>query len=918
MNGPNRLADILSVYNTSRLSSSVEFELRFREVDVGMFKDLYSKLYTDGAPTIECTINIISRSSTHDSHIRTLTFVRGVKTHDKYSMKKSLSRPVHVKDAVDYTLNVNQEGPSEAFKPGPTAHVRIKLRASFTRADWRIDLTAVKDSTMQAISSELVNIKKQMFPEDISAENFLQRVQYDMIDKYEIEAEWIGQELHSEQVTGVLDMLRPLMAGESAAAAQYKSAIIAVNKRLYGRRDDVGLKRLLNQAIALSKNSYVADIYPPVGYYVTDKADGIRCCAHFVNGQLNLIADKLYTFNGVAVDGGLDAGSSLVGMLIQHLGIFAGSDQTTDSEQTTDGEHTDAAVTEPGDDRLPEPTIVDAVEIICDCELLTNPMKILLFDCMYYDGLVTQQTLGPRIQYLSNAAKQLSRYLPCEVKKMVRIHDKESLRHDFDEISTAKHDYTTDGLIITEPDKPYETTKNYKWKPAENTTIDFMAVLCPSTMLGVDPYKKVPGKDLYLLFVGIAHKVRTKLGLGLLPDYKKMFSARGEYYPVQFSPSIDKYAYLYYHDPAIGPIDHKVVELRRIMSDTPYWDFVRIRTDREHEKNYYGNDFRVAEITYMNYIDPFSYEDLIAPQTGYFARESFDIYVASNKYRRFVISLLIKNNFAGAKYVIDEAAGRGADLHRYQEVGVLNTLFIDVDKSAIVELVRRKFDMFNMKRRRVQQWTGGSDAPEIPHAMTVHTMVRDLTLPYTTLVRDVSKIVLPGTCDGIVCNFAIHYFCDDIQNLRNLLKFNASMLKLGGCFMFTTLNGAKVFEKLADVAVGEQYEIEDGSADPDYIYGSGSKYIIKKLYSGNKLANCGQRIAVKLPFADELREEPLANIDVIVAECAKLGLEMELNSSFSVYMDKFKQADAALYCKLTTGDKEYISLHQFVTVRRIK
>src|SRR5438477_9191077 len=104
---------------------------------------------------------------------------------------------------------------------------------------------------------------------------------------------------------------------------------------------------------------------------------------------------------------------------------------------------------------------------------------------------------------------------------------------------------------------------------------------------------------------------------------------------------------------------------------------MRIRDDRKLELNYLGNDFRVAELTYINFIDPFEFENLWNPNFGYFTKSKSDIYNASNKYKRFVISLLIKNNLSHANWVIDEAAGRGADLHRYQEVNVNNVLFID-------------------------------------------------------------------------------------------------------------------------------------------------------------------------------------------------------------------------------------------------
>src|SRR5690606_13553113 len=115
-------------------------------------------------------------------------------------------------------------------------------------------------------------------------------------------------------------------------------------------------------------------------------------------------------------------------------------------------------------------------------------------------------------------------------------------------------------------------------------------------------------------------------------------------------------------------------------------------------------DFKVAELTYMNYIDVFKFEDLFVRPKSYFMKVASEAYLSADKYKRFVISLLIRNNLSGLNWVLDAAAGRGADLHRYQEVGVKNLLAIDADASAIAELIRRKFEMFALKKRRIQQW----------------------------------------------------------------------------------------------------------------------------------------------------------------------------------------------------------------------
>jgi hypothetical protein len=899
----NNLDSAITVYNNKYAdvaTSNIEFELKFKDIDVRMFSKIGEKLHADVAPVLECTINIIAnniyergKTSNDTSYIRTMTFTKDVKTRDIYSTKTRLMRPIHINEFPKYSVGIAEETPIKSFGVPPTALIRIKLRNSYIIDKWRIDLTAVKQMNMSDVKDQLLEIKKRIILPTLTAENFFTTIPHEEISQYEIEAEWIGDKLIREDVDSIVLKLKDLFAtSTSNDNSEYHSSIYEVakliidNKHIINKfKTEFGLKRLLNQVVALSKNTY-REIYPPIGYYLTDKADGTRACAYVANGMLTIISSDIRKF-------------------------AFGTDSSTDSST---GGSTDGST---------------ASTIICDCELLND--KLLVFDCMWFEKSLCDLDYATRFTYIDAAVKIINTIMPCARKNIIIVSD--NLKESFDAIYRAPRDYTIDGLILTEPGKNYKSTRNYKWKPIENNTIDFLAVRCPQSLLGKAPYIDAPGKQLYLLFVGIDHTMRTKLNLTLIQDYRKLFDPPGEYYPVQFSPSIDKYAYLYQHSGE--DINYKVIELCKQTKDKKStigeWSFVRVRTDRSNEKNYFGNDFKIAELTYMNYIDVFTYNDLIIPSGGYFAYTSSDTYMAANRYKRFVISLLIKNNLSGVKWVIDLAAGRGGDLHRYQEVGVGDTLFIDVDSSAIVELIRRKFDMFNIKRRRMQQW-GTSTVTE--HAMTVHTLVRDLRDNYKDIIADTSRVVLPNTVNGIVCNFAIHYFCDTTQNIRNLLTYVSKMLTVGGVFIFTTLDGRRVFNKLSKIPKDGQYELSDQSASAvngssdntnneleiaDYIHGGAdAKYIIKKMYTADKLAPVGQKIGVRLPFADELREEPLANIDMIISECGTLGMEVELNEPFDIYLKQFENADKDLYSRLTGSDIEYISLHQFVSVRKIK
>jgi hypothetical protein len=728
---------------------------------------------------------------------------------------------------------------------------------------WRFDFTCVNSTELQKIKG--IKAHKEKFLSDaLTPENFISTMAWDMVSSYEIEIEYTGQVLALVPAElNIIDLIFTLDNPKHSEETLYQdeiyniAKIIAPRKAEDFRKPAYRLKRLANQVIALTKNTY-QDLYPPIDYYITDKADGVRAIVSVYVGKCHIIfSDRIETHAH--------------NISKQHTEIIA----------------------------------------IADAEYVSG--TLYLFDCMMHKENLSEKPFSARMEHLGPVAELIAALgVKCRAKSYIKVRNP---KQDFTDMHNREAPYDTDGIIITSPGDSYLTTKNYKWKPSDKVTIDFLAKTCPAG-LG-EPYVERPGHTLYLLFVGIDHKAREKLGIGLLAQYMSIFPIQSDvnpqYYPVQFSPSINPLAFLYYHpvgEPAGASLDGQIIELSRGTD----WIFHRVRTDRAMEKGYFGNDFRVAELTYTNYIDPFELKDLWEPGSSYFTKTSDDIYVAANRYKRFVISHLLKDHLEGSAWVIDEAAGRGADLHRYQEIGVSNALFIDNDAPAIAELIRRKFAFFAVKNRQVKKWLkpgarGGYDNLIVKDMknLTVHTMVADLTTDSETLMAGMTQYgIVRGGIDGIVCNFALHYLCGTVENIHNFLGLNSALLKIGGVFMFVVMSGQKIFELLKDEQTWESRE------------NNRVKYAIKRKYSGSVLTPAGQVISVLLPFAPDMYDEPLCNIEFILAEAENYGFEVVTNSSMSAYMDQFGRADSGLAAKLTPEDKKYIDMHSYVVLRKAK
>ena len=853
------LHELISAYHSD--SSNSELEVRFKDITYDVFKELYTALYTSkklGTPVYECSVNIISDAISDKKKLLSEVFIRKIvftteSPIEEYIKKSRTVKPINMQGFLRYTIALSKEQKIKKFPTNVNAKLRFKRRASFTftppnnpEITWRLDLTAVKQISLSETGADLKSLKTKLCN---GISNF---IDFNPVDftHYELELELIKTtkkltEADFEITSEIFHLLNPnyisdsLYREELYNVAEYIFSPVSFSSFKSNAKNT--FKQMVNQALAFDKNDYYTEIYPPNGYYITDKADGERAIISCGNGICRLLKS-----------------TSVVEL---------------------------------------QPKLAMTSTTIVDCEIVNQTAYI--FDVIVYkDENVGKYPFEKRIEFLENASSLINdsnETIKCMPKKYTLLSE-QTLEADIISVWEKQHAYKLDGLIITKPGNNYIETKNYKWKPYIHNTIDFLAMRCPPKIIGVPPYNTVHGKILYLLFNGISHYVRNQIGMDLLPFYRQLFiniDISNSYYPIHFAPSNNPLAYLFYSND--DSFNGKIIELFR-SEDKQEWVLKGVREDRQVNSNYFGNDFGIAELTYNNYIDPFKIEDLWAKNNSYFNQNKDGMYSAPNKYKRFVISTLLLANLSNSKWIIDAAAGRGADLHRYKEIGVEQALFIDIDPIAISELIKRKYYFYGAKRKQLYT-----------NAITVHTMVKDLKTNYNEIIKDLAQYNLSeNIVDGVVCNFALHYFCDTIDNLRNILLFVSKMLKKGGLFMFTVMNGEKVNELLTGIT---EWESKEGTI---------IKYRIKKLYDSDKLLSTGQIISVLLPFSNKLYDEPLCNIATVIAEAKKLNMNVELNDSLSTFSSKFAVANKIIHDKLTKEDNKYIELHSVVSLRKMK
>jgi SAM-dependent methyltransferase len=949
-----------------KLNTLSNFELETRiHLDPDSWKELILLILNSGdtkpektsmTSKIEQSVQVLIKSNTYTDRCE-IFFDKGIKKQEVSVRKTSLEKYKNQLYNKPYTVSLATE--TTISKPNiALAHkVRIKLRLSLLMpsspigGDWRIDFTFVKTLDKSQFQKELQSIIKEIFKPnvDIKPNNYLEylsTLKYNKLDSqvsYEFELEYVGKAKPTEETirSSILATMMVMDPGIERSSKYHKALYPIALMLLREQGTEYAeifkykytLKQLVNQPKNFSVEEYFKYILPNIdNYYLSDKADGERCIIYFDKVDVFIIGSDTVT----CVTKQLHK---------EELGKFTG-------------------------------------EVILDAEVLDfRPntektfSKIYLFDVMMDGEKTTSLPFEAREKKLDDIAK----YLGTTFEKKIQMR----LSKDYPAIIKEVYNrgsrlYPIDGLIFTpahivEKDgknTKYDRAENYfdmvvyKWKPVEKLTIDFLVMKPPASLLGISPYLTKDGFDMYFLFCGIKPKLLELLNLNKVKNYYDIFSGfkfNQNYFPIQFSPSSNPHAYIYYH-PQSSPIkeselhghtvefgyncfpegtdidktdidktdidkkgkgkEKEVDKEKKINKDSnkddnnneivsredrikgnQCWYIHKLRPDKDvnvARGTEYGNNFKVAESTYQTYQNPVTLEVLMSSKTSdvYFKNPKQLIYKALTKYNGFVKAQVIRQ-LENTDWVIDPTAGKGQDLFVYSGYEIKNGLMMDIDKDAIEELNKRKYSL---------------DKPEFyVHAekpktrMSIFTRIGDLREPYNKIIESLQDVPLPPKgVDGVVMNFSLHYIVDTAESLDNLVNFVDSLLKPGGLFIFTCFDGNKIFNILKSIDRDKAWELREGEV---------VKYSIIKKYQEETLADFGQKISVIHPFSDgEHYEENLINIPIIIKTFVEKKYEVRQNSSFAEWLGKYKNYDRKNYNALSKEDILYSALYSYVTL----
>lgn len=871
-------------------------------------------------------------------------------------------------EGIKISLSKETVGEAARYRGVQPNLVRLRMRIGIEvpeLAGWRLDFTYVATTDVKSAFQQFVTRDRKEFLPDVALtpENFLNFVRPGPNRTAEIELEYLPSadgtsptELTIRNaVHEFKQIIQPPKSGEKDYGLIIQWLAKLLDQKLLFKST---LKQISNNPISLGQ-SQRADILPRIGeYYLTDKADGER-------GFLVICPSDLWPVGkaGKEADEKIIGGDGFddLGELSSDSG--SNSDLGDFDEPKTGGaktaKHVVCLVTS-------VVTILDikvksALGItVLDLEHLpeldskkANPKpSMFVFDALMYDGAnITKMNFPERIEAAISAVDKLEG--PIVVKEQVHLRP-DILGEQVNKAYKAKRPYETDGLIFTHgPSSYWKDDSVFKWKPPERLTIDFLIMRAPQSMMNVPPYIPRPGYVMYLLFSGISQPRMEQYGLSWLPSCRELFrdfKGSGRTIPIQFTTPTHKLAYVYYHPVAdkstsvsaktnkklvVKPTDMKdVVEdpLHRHVGEFIWipdsktnskvelapgmipWKFVKLRADKDANMEdgiAYGNSYATALSTFNEIMNPVRLEDLLVatgsktePKSnddddlGYFAKSKGKDYRPMTAYNNFVKAQVLQQ-LADADYVLDLMCGQGQDLFKYVGWKVKNLICVDQDAKALDELRTRSAHIPDPK------WYVYPPKPQhagIKLSVLQYDLSKNIVKLPEVLIKE--RMMPNERVDAVVCNLGLHYIIDDKKSLALFIKMLDSTLKVGGRFIYTSLNGALIHKMLQGLKKGEMWTSGMG------------KYSIRKDYSSLELTY-GLKIGVLHPFSNgEYYVENLLDPELVKTELEAAGYWQIQHGNFQDLWYRYEQHSKGLAARLQGTDKFYTGLYQYSTFMR--
>lgn len=538
---------------------------------------------------------------------------------------------------------------------------------------------------------------------------------------------------------------------------------------------------------------------------------------------------------------------------------------------------------------------------------------------------------------------------------------------------------------------------SFKWKPPEFNTVDFLVstkkdqnnkdIIKNNYMEGVDlsSGSKIIKSKTLILMCGFKEKDHgyvnpcNDIVNDIIPEklsYKKSDSI---YQPMPFYPTnpYDSYTHLCDINLNLDEYgnEHMFTEEQEIIEDNSIVEFkydlnlykwipLRVRHDktaqfRNGQRNY-GNPYHVANSNWFSIHNPITQymittgKDIpteIQDEKYYDRKKGIsNTRLLRDFHNLFVKKILITSASKPGDTLIDFAVGKGGDFPKWITSEL--SFVYGIDKSR--DNIEHKFDgacarYLNSRKERKSMpyalFVEGDSSLNIRNGEAIKGEVNKTTNAaiFGLGPKEESKIgkgVLRQYGKGkegfnvTSCQFALHYFFENIDSLQTFLQNVSSSTKVGGYFIGTSYDGKSVFNKLKYKNIGESISI----------FNNDNKiWEVTKEYSSTSFepddTSVGYAINVYQESINKSAKEFLVNYDYLTrimenygfipaeeSDISKFGLTNSIGSFQQLYLllesqikDKFiKEKKIENILNISNGEKEISFLNKYFIFKKIR
>jgi ribA/ribD-fused uncharacterized protein len=653
------------------------------------------------------------------------------------------------------------------------------------------------------------------------------------------------------------------------------------------------------------------------GYTVTNKADGNRCFLTVARDKRVLLITPalLVTWTGLTATKDVHIGTVLDGEHLPDLNLFCIFDVYVYRGKNTT--------------RLPLMTTDD--------DVMKNPLE---------------SRLGCAREFVKDLAAD---FVGQPTSKPMRIETKLFLAGDglamqeaINRMLDTKFAYPTDGLVFTPrassvappPDRKGNTwLRVYKWKPADQNSIDFLLRFKPG-----DAYDTVLQHRVFkgMLYVSrdrkstIVYPRETLTGEytppALPPDLQRIADTSG-YAPSPFQPTLppepEAHNIMLPLDANGVPVDktgariedNTIIECSYDLA-TSRWTVLRTRYDKTYQyrkgEAQFGNNIAVANSIWTNIHNPITEEMVRHCSTEPVTNLTVDdVYYQENlkaKDRVLKVVYSFHNRVKEQLYeklkpgstLLELGVGRAGDMGKWKRAKLGKVVGVDASESNLTSLGLNESAYVRYLNDRNR-----SSYQKLPPALFV---VGDMVKPfyenddrYINILAGREPAPTPyleqfaglTQFDAISCQFAIHYACESEDAFGS---FTQNLVTHGKEWFFgTCMDGAAVYALL----LGKKNHIF--RAD-NQVFGE----FVKEYPDGDTFTEeFGQGIRVHLESFDKPVKEYLVPFERITEVLKAVGYDLVSTSMFSEYYSKQTEIT------LTQEQQAFSLLHRSFVFKKV-